>query len=955
MLAEDELLTLLEMIGDNVANLGSLVEQVRSAVGVTPFVGAGMSVPFKFKGWRDFLLEQAPDAATRGKVEKLLDNGLYEEAAEELYLVRGENAFQAQVDHAFGPHQLAGKPLTGAVTYLPRLTSGPVLTTNFDGVLEAVFTGANAPFEDVILGMKFDKIRDAFHHKRRYLIKLHGDAADRTDRVFTQSDYKKHYGDSRDAQKHPLQIVLEFALHVPLLFLGCSLKQDRTMRVLEALAQDKKAILKHYAVLEQPAADDELALRQRYLTELGVRPIWYPSKRHDLIEPLLAHLVRHAEDYAAERIAKKKPKPLLSHDLPAPPETWVGRVLEEEKVVDALKSLHLVIIEGPRGSGKTALSLRAINHFVDGGRFGAIVWTSAKAEPLSLPELLDAISLTLDFPHSLQLPMPKKEMDLLDELKRKGVPCLIAIDNYETIEDPEIAEFVNTKLPAACATLITSSKRILIEGDGVRVIHLEDLPFVDARTLFHKRAENSGLGQVSESDFQTFFEVAGGRPLAIVLAVGQMRGEEARELAWIVDDLRAGTGDILEDLLTQAWNSLPDAARLILCGLALFATDATEDALASMLGLPTPEFQKGIGKLRLLYLLRQDHARDADASGARYAIHPLTREFAQRRQSELGTEQSLCHRAGEYYLELVKELGGSPDKEATANLRKLSNERLNILAFLKCSYEGNDERLFLDFADTLSRWLFISGMWEQLDVWTEKVVETAKAYKHRAAGRMMGELGRVRSYRAEYRSAELTFTKALELADAADDIAGRGYILHHFGECMIRQNRFDEAEPLLIQSLEQFQSIKSVRDCIGVRYRLADLAFKRGELAKAKLLFTAGLQETQDEKWERLEAYHRNYLGDLAAFEDDLEEARHQYERALQLVPDTDARRLAFLEASLAQLEQRMQNLFRALDWATKARDHFRKLGMKKELEDAERLIVKLTADRELGAKIATR
>ena len=109
-------------------------------------------------------------------------------------------------------------------------------------------------------------------------------------------------------------------------------------------------------------------------------------------------------------------------------------------------------------------------------------------------------------------------------------------------------------------------------------------------------------------------------------------------------------------------------------------------------------------------------------------------------------------------------------------------------------------------------------------------------------------------------------------------------------------------------------------------------------------MFTQGLQETQAAKWERLEAYHRNFLGDLAVRDNDLAEARYQYERARQLVPETDTRRLALLEYSLAQLEQLAKNLPRALELATEARDHFGKLGMQKETADADRLVYKLKA-----------
>jgi tetratricopeptide (TPR) repeat protein len=942
----DELTKLLGNSGDNAANLRLLIEQVCSPVGVTPFVGAGMSVPFKFKAWKDFLLEQARDnPRLREKLEERLARGQYEEAAEYLLLERGENSFQTRLEDAFGPHRLEGQALSGAVTHLPKFAVGPLLTTNFDGVLEAVFREADSRFDDVILGMKLDKIGDAFHLRRRVLVKLHGDATDRTDRVFTLGDYQKNYGDLTDPTRHPLCRVLELAMRAPLLFLGCSLKQDRTMRVLEALAK-RSGVLRHYAVLEYPAADGEFAARQRYFADLGVRPIWYPPGRHDLIEPLLAYLAKEATRAAPSGTPRRYTKPRLSKDLPRPPVNWVGRALEEARVVDALATARVVIIEGPRGTGKTGLALRAIDRFVPGGRFGVIAWTSAaaseKRQTLTLPDLLDALSLALDFPHTVQLPMPDKEAVLLDEFKRKGIPGLIVVDNFESVADPGIADFVNGRLPGGCATLITSSQRLGLGGEGVTVIAIEELPEAETRELFARRTRDSGLAEVSEVDFQAFFKCVGGRPLAVELAVGQMRGDD-KELRWIIEEFQAGTGDVFQKLMSQSWNSLPDTGRVVLAGVSLFATDAPEPALARMCGLPTPAFREGIQRSRQRYLLRHVQTQESEAGGAlRYGLHPLTREFVRQKLPGLGLQGDLCHRAGQYYLELVRELGGSPDKEAQTDLRKLGAERPNIFAFFQSSFDRHDAELFLELADTLSRWLFISGLWEQLEAWTEKVIAASAASNHRAAGRMLNELGRVHSHRGKFKAAEAAFARAENLARAAQDAAGLGYLFHHHGECRIRQNRFEEAEELLRRSLDQFAALRSVRDCIGVRYRLADLAFRRGDFPKAKQLFLQGLQDTQDEQWGRLEAYHRNFLGDLAVRERDFTEARLQYERALALVPETDTRRLAFLECSLAQLEEGAQNLARARGWATQARDHFHKLGMTKECEDAERLLLRL-------------
>jgi large subunit ribosomal protein L28 len=132
----DELAGLLGNFGDTAANLRLLIEQVCSPVGVTPFVGAGMSVPFKFQAWKDFLLEQARDnPQLHQKIEKRLAEGQYEEAAEDLWIERGENSFQTRLEDEFGPHRLAGRALSGAgITkrrFLPNLQRVKIL---LDGV-----------------------------------------------------------------------------------------------------------------------------------------------------------------------------------------------------------------------------------------------------------------------------------------------------------------------------------------------------------------------------------------------------------------------------------------------------------------------------------------------------------------------------------------------------------------------------------------------------------------------------------------------------------------------------------------------------------------------------------------------------------------------------------------------------------------------------------------------------
>jgi hypothetical protein len=77
----------------------------------------------------------------------------------------------------------------------------------------------------------------------------------------------------------------------PLLFLGCSLNQDRTIGVLKEVSTNSPFIA-HYAIVEQPFSVEHFHERSRFLSNHNIRPIWYPNQRHDFIEPLLAHLLK---------------------------------------------------------------------------------------------------------------------------------------------------------------------------------------------------------------------------------------------------------------------------------------------------------------------------------------------------------------------------------------------------------------------------------------------------------------------------------------------------------------------------------------------------------------------------------------------------------------------------------------------------------------------------------------
>ncbi|MFN7918534.1 MAG: SIR2 family protein [Bryobacteraceae bacterium] len=288
---------------ENKTGFDLAVQQLRSPMGIVPFVGAGLSVPFGFPSWEMFLRQAARSHSNPTKVGALLDGKEFIAAAE---MLNNENPdhFQALVASEFGREVSPEQASQGAVSTLPWLATGPVITTNFDRVLEAAFAGAKKPFLHVITGPQPDNLIRAMHRNERALIKLHGDASDRSARVFTGAEYDEQYkskavrqrgksGQRADQRATVSQLARILFTNRPLLFLGSSLEKDRTLEVLETL-HDETPGLTHYAVLAASYRASALSKRRIELGRFGIIPLWFPPGEFAQIEAIIRNLVQEA-------------------------------------------------------------------------------------------------------------------------------------------------------------------------------------------------------------------------------------------------------------------------------------------------------------------------------------------------------------------------------------------------------------------------------------------------------------------------------------------------------------------------------------------------------------------------------------------------------------------------------------------------------------------------------------
>ncbi|MBQ2619028.1 MAG: SIR2 family protein [Oscillospiraceae bacterium] len=351
-----------------------------------PFVGAGLTAPV-YKGWNDALRELGKllgDAEAEAELERLLQAGKPLEAAGFLEKQRGGNNLLRDFIGYFSLEKYRNMPEAGrkrmAVQLLSLLFPCPVLTTNFDEVLEQVYllrNGRNLP----VLSPTSENLRNQAARLRQSpcLFKLHGSVsdtlADFDTLVFTPAQYDRHYAPGSPVR----QALADFLNRRSLLFLGCGLEKDRTVDVLRDCAAPGSV---HFAILDCEAAQKNERLRE--LDKLHIRAIVYPKGAYDAVRVILEQLLQETDPEAYPRL------PLRLSELSAPPENvfhyksrmsaFSGRETELQALLDFVTTdpglpFRWWALTGPGGSGKSRLALELRDRVAERGGWDCHVLT----------------------------------------------------------------------------------------------------------------------------------------------------------------------------------------------------------------------------------------------------------------------------------------------------------------------------------------------------------------------------------------------------------------------------------------------------------------------------------------------------------------------------------------------------------------------------------------------------
>lgn len=260
---------------------------------IVPFVGAGMSAGI-FPLWKDLLISFDLLEKEKESLNSLIDMGRYEEAASFLFNIN-KKLFVDTIKSAFDKKKIKINDISLATKKLPQITTDLIITTNLDNIIETLWEDYNLDLK-IITPDSTDTLNDATQQNDYCLVKLHGSVEESSKYVLTKEQYDETYGitseNNIDFNKPFPSNLGRIMVSKTLLFLGCSLKSDRTLHVLDSIMRNFNDHIQHYAFLELSLSDEENILTERRLSKYGISVIWFPKNEFEAINTLLENLTQ---------------------------------------------------------------------------------------------------------------------------------------------------------------------------------------------------------------------------------------------------------------------------------------------------------------------------------------------------------------------------------------------------------------------------------------------------------------------------------------------------------------------------------------------------------------------------------------------------------------------------------------------------------------------------------------
>ncbi|HZN72007.1 MAG TPA: NB-ARC domain-containing protein [Micromonosporaceae bacterium] len=626
------------------------------------------------------------------------------------------------------------------------------------------------------------------------------------------------------------------------------------------------------------------------------------------------------------------PAPLRErrHNLPARTEL-IGRAFELERVIQGLMSRSpIVCIDGIGGIGKTSLAVEVAHKTLTSGNalgIEHVVWVSCREAEANLEHLLSTIARVLDYP-SANKASPEQKTSSIQQLLREN-RVLVVVDNFEEVRDDSVERFLRS-IPEPSKALLTS--RHHIPGD-TWVISLTGLAASDGIALIRAEGVRLNLHAIQAADdtvLLRIFSVAGGVPIAIKWAVGQIK-QRGQTIDGVIELLRSARSNIFEAIFAKSWSLLTRRSRRVLVTLSILPSPASSDTIRAGSKVHQADIEEAVGQLVEMSLV--DVAGELGGLSRRYSVHPMTRAFANSKlERDPRLRLAIVRRLLRWYLEGAR----TAEQVGQLGYDQLAAELEN---FLHIAIQGFT--VDWDAATTLSsaaRWfLWESGFWPEIVSLSEAGLQQAAARAdHVALGRYSKEIAWVRCRQNDYENALIWSSRTREYWKFASvpnleiaDLASLGGLIERG-----RGNR-EAAKALLTDSLEAYREDGRVSvEMLRVLTYLGELELAKGDLAAAKHWFSETLTSAQEARQQAAVAWSFENLAEVEFAAGNYAGARKLFERGL--AAGTEIARyhtIANCAFRLGNIMEMNNDGDRGADYYRLALDKYLRLGITSQLE----------------------
>ena len=653
-------------------------------------------------------------------------------------------------------------------------------------------------------------------------------------------------------------------------------------------------------------------------------------------------------------LAQNSSKKLASRQQPIPPRIYqnlpprygdfLGRRADIERVLEGISSRWpIVSIEGLGGIGKTMLAIETAHCCLRGPNanigmpFDAIVWISAQDRPEQkdwINELYNTIAKVLDYPYIISLPTTEKANEV-DNLLR-AYRTLIVVDNFETIEDLELVNWMQ-RVPEPSKLLLTSRYALV---RSVWEVHLRGLPEPEALVLIRKQALRLGMKNLaiaSDQDLLPLVQVTDGTPMIIEMAVSHMKysGLSLRETVDQLYNANQTVHDLFDYLFVRTWETLNDNAKQIMLSIPLFVGAPSKEGLGVVAELASFHLDLALRQLVELSLLTPEETNGTQIC---YSVHPLTRAFAFQKLQELQEGESKKRIQWVNFYAAFVDRYGVRDWDDPSHFLAIELEWQNILLVIDWLYkEKNGDWLINRIWRKIDNFVYIRGYWDQGITIIKRGLELADPSRNETEiGQLRRALGSILTEQGHFEEALSQLLVSFDIAKRNNDVSLLRSTCLRLTEVSLHTHNIDSFDHYFNTWQETISIMPDGKDRtrseIHTLYTRAMWGYLTQNFGVAKNIFEKMTYLSRIIRWDRRIADGLNYLGELAILRGDLSVARQFLEEGLEISQRwQDKRRIAGFQFTSAQLSASEGNTWAARNHAQQALDIFHRLGMNHE------------------------